>query len=389
MENCHAEAALGSRGTRLLKVVLTLPVLAMLLAAGGADPARSQAASDAIAERVNFPSADGRTTLVGYVSRPAVENGMRVPAVVMMHGRQGAYSTAAHGVYDATTLSQRHQFWGRFWAAQGYMAVLVDGFGPRRYPQGFGRHSYDTRPDELNEVTVRPLDAYGALAFLRSLPTVYPDRIGLQGWSNGGSATLAAMAPDAPGLPVNDPAQGFRAALAFYPACGLKDHFAATVIRPMRRCGFISVRPMKKCRPKDVAHSSRMPAAMWESISTTERRTISTIPGPGASKFLPMRRRVAMLLNGRGPSSRKNLALRRDASERRRADQRPDENVGLARFEMPLTSLLGLPAGRRRLPRKAPAANREPPVRAWLIKYAIGGDRGGERFGIGGLGHFE
>jgi carboxymethylenebutenolidase len=200
----------------------------MLFAVVGPDLARSQSASDATAARVNFPSADGRTTLVGYVFRPAVESGKRVPAVVMMHGRQGAYSTAAHGVYDATTLSQRHQFWGRFWAGQGYMAVLVDGFGPRGYPEGFGRHTYGTRPDELNEVTVRPLDAYGALAFLRSLSTVYPDRIGLQGWSNGGSATLAAMAPDAPGLPAGDPAQGFRAALAFYPACGLKDHFAAT-----------------------------------------------------------------------------------------------------------------------------------------------------------------
>ena len=225
-----ATAVLSSRRTRWRKVVATpyLPALAMLLATVGADLARSQSASDATAERVNFPSADGHTTLVGYVFHPAVESGKRVPAVVMMHGRQGAYSTAAHAVYDATTLSQRHQFWGRFWAAQGYMAVLVDGFGPRGYPQGFGRHSYDTRPDELNEVTVRPFDAYGALAFLRSLPAVYPDRIGLQGWSNGGSATLAAMAPDAPGLPANDPAQGFRAALAFYPACGLKDHFAAT-----------------------------------------------------------------------------------------------------------------------------------------------------------------
>jgi carboxymethylenebutenolidase len=80
-------------------------------------------------------------------------------------------------------------------------------------------------------VTVRPFDAYGALAFLRSLPAVDPERIGLQGWSNGGSATLAAMAPDAPGLPASDPAQGFRAALAFYPACGLKDHFAETRYR--------------------------------------------------------------------------------------------------------------------------------------------------------------
>src|SRR5205085_5448265 len=120
--------------------------------------------------------------------------GARVPAVVMMHGRAGAYSTAAKGVFQASTLSQRHQTWGREWANKGYLAILVDGFGPRGYPAGFPRHSYDQRPEELNEVTVRPLDAYGALKYLRTRDDVVADRIGLLGWSNGGSAALATMA---------------------------------------------------------------------------------------------------------------------------------------------------------------------------------------------------
>jgi carboxymethylenebutenolidase len=140
-----------------------------------------------------------------------------------MHGRAGAYSSAAKGRYDASTLSQRHQMWGRFWAAQGYVAILVDGFGPRGYPQGFPRFSYDDRPGELDEVTARPLDAYGALAYLRTRPDVAADRIALQGWSNGGSTALATMARDAPGLP--EQARGFRGALAFYPGCSLKHRF--------------------------------------------------------------------------------------------------------------------------------------------------------------------
>ena len=177
-------------------------------------------------ERVEFPSADGKTTLVGYLFKSSSETTGRVPAVVMMHGRAGAYSSRANGVYDAGTLSLRHKFWGGFWADQGYVAVLVDGFGPRGYPQGFGRFSYSTRPPELDEVTKRPLDAYGALTYLRSRPDVVADRIALQGWSNGGSATLASMAPDAPGIAEHTPEAGFRAALALYPACGLKDHFA-------------------------------------------------------------------------------------------------------------------------------------------------------------------
>jgi dienelactone hydrolase len=114
---------------------------------------------------------------------------------------------------------------GHIWAQQGYLAILVDGFGPRGYPNGFPRFSYDSRPEELNEVTVRPLDAYGALAYLRTRTDVVADRIALQGWSNGGSATLATMSMTAPGITGPTPATGFRAGLAFYPACGLKGQF--------------------------------------------------------------------------------------------------------------------------------------------------------------------
>jgi dienelactone hydrolase len=192
---------------------------------------------DPVPEPVQFRSMDGKTTLVGYVFKPMIQVGARVPAVVMMHGRAGPYSSLANGVSNATTLSQRHQFWGRLWAAEGYIAILVDGFGPRGYPQGFGRFTYASRPEELDEVTIRPLDAYGALAYLRSRPDVVPDRIGLQGWSNGGSATLASMAPDAPGFARHTPDTGFRAALAFYPACGLKGRFATI--------GYLSYAPLR------------------------------------------------------------------------------------------------------------------------------------------------
>jgi dienelactone hydrolase len=179
------------------------------------------ARADTFPEQVTFQSADGRTMLTGYLFMPPGEQARRHPAVVMMHGRAGAYSTNAKGRYDATTLSRRHRTWGELWAANGYVALLVDGFGPRGYAQGFPRFSYETRPAELNEVTVRPLDAYGALAWLRTRPDVAPDRVGLQGWSNGGSATLAAMETRSPGRA----GDGFRAALAFYPACGLKGQF--------------------------------------------------------------------------------------------------------------------------------------------------------------------
>jgi dienelactone hydrolase len=198
----------------LIRLIELAAAIGILLFAAGAH-------AEALPERVTFPSDDGRTALTGYLFTPASGRSRQAPAVVMMHGRAGAYSSNAKGRYDATALSQRHLAWGRLWAAQGYIALLVDGFGPRGYPQGFPRFSYETRPAELNEVTVRPLDAYGALGYLRARPDVASDRIGLQGWSNGGSATLAAMATGAP----RAGNAGFRAALAFYPACGLKGQF--------------------------------------------------------------------------------------------------------------------------------------------------------------------
>ncbi len=196
-----------------------------------AGPLLASAASGARAEdlpiQVTFPSLDGKTILTGYLFRPHGSQGGKTAAVVMMHGRAGAYSSKADGRYDAATLSKRHAFWGHFWADHGYVALLVDGFGPRGYPQGFGAHSYDQRPDELNEVTVRPLDAYGALLYLRTLPEIDGGRIALQGWSNGGSATIATMSDESLARVRLSQKDGFQGAVAFYPACGLHGRFAS------------------------------------------------------------------------------------------------------------------------------------------------------------------
>ncbi|MDX2204614.1 MAG: dienelactone hydrolase family protein [Hyphomicrobiaceae bacterium] len=189
------------------------------------------AAQDA-PERVTFASADGKTTLVGYVFTPAASNGARRhPGVVMMHGRAGAYSERAR-TYDAATLSLRHAAWGQEWARAGYVAIPVDGFGPRGYPGGFPRGSYASRPAEHSEIAVRPLDAYGALAYLRTRADVDGAHVGLHGWSNGASATLVAISDAAPGIETPSTATGFRAALAFYPACGLQGLFADRPLAP-------------------------------------------------------------------------------------------------------------------------------------------------------------
>ncbi|HEY3742665.1 MAG TPA: dienelactone hydrolase family protein [Bryobacteraceae bacterium] len=174
-----------------------------------------RASTAAEIKTVHFQSEDHKTRLVAYLFEPS--GPAPHPAIVLLHGRAGPYSAAAKGVYNATTLSKRHQEWGNFWAERGYYALLVDSFGPRNYPAGFPAGSYKDRPPELSEQTVRPLDAYGALRYLRAQKSVIGDRIGLQGWSNGAMTALATMSDQAPGR--IEP--GFVAALAEYPGCGM------------------------------------------------------------------------------------------------------------------------------------------------------------------------
>jgi dienelactone hydrolase len=181
----------------------------------------------ALPDTVKFLSRDGKSELTGYLFKP--ETAGPHPAVVMLHGRGGPYSTLRPGVADAGNLSARHRLWGEFWAARGFVALHVDSFGPRGYAQGFAKHSYASRPAAVNEQTVRPLDAYGALDYLRTRADVAKDRIGLHGWSNGAMTLLAAMGMNAPRLAPDKAAQvrlaaptprsDFRAAIAQYPGC--------------------------------------------------------------------------------------------------------------------------------------------------------------------------
>src|SRR5438093_5234022 len=100
---CHAAAA----------VLVGAMIIMSALGAG-----RAQVAST-IPATVQFPSADGETMLTGFVYTPKDRRGERTPAVVMMHGRAGPYSSnvKSSGPYNASTLSKRHKMWGESWSA--------------------------------------------------------------------------------------------------------------------------------------------------------------------------------------------------------------------------------------------------------------------------------
>jgi carboxymethylenebutenolidase len=185
-------------------------------------PTLAQAQNEArVPKTVHFLSEDGSTRLVGYLFEPARRHAEPSPAIILLHGRAGAYSSLAKGKYTAATLSKRHKTWGEHWASRGYFALLVDSFGPRGYAEGFPKGSYDERPDAVSEQTVRPLDAYGALRYLRGRSDVQPERIGVQGWSNGAMTVLLTISAQSPGIKNPTRESGFRAALAEYPGCGM------------------------------------------------------------------------------------------------------------------------------------------------------------------------
>lgn len=114
------------------------------------------------------------------------------PAVILLHGCGG--------------LSGRGTLWAERLRAWGYLSLRVNSLAARGLKRVCGGGSL--RPEE------RIPDVLAALAYLRTRPDVAGRQVALMGWSHGGSATLATLG-NAPA----EPAEGFRAAIAFYPSC--------------------------------------------------------------------------------------------------------------------------------------------------------------------------
>lgn len=176
-------------------------LIAMLATASGAAPAQ---------DKVRFPSHDADitkaapTALEGLLYRPSGDGPF--PAIVLLHGCGGLYGR------DGVP-TPRHHDWAWRFHALGYVALHVDSFTPR------GVREICSRADRtISPARERPRDAYGALIYLQSLPFVQADRIGLMGWSNGGSTTLYAVDATARARP-RQLRHDFRAAVAFYPGC--------------------------------------------------------------------------------------------------------------------------------------------------------------------------
>ena len=126
------------------------------------------------------------------------------PAVLVMHSCAG--------------IADNERSWAGRLVGWGYAALVVDSFGPR------GQRNICERTDFI-PATVRAQDAFNAAIYLRTLPDILPDRIGVMGFSHGGSTTLFAAIGEA--IPVDRGGRPFQAAVAYYPGCS-----GGTIVSP-------------------------------------------------------------------------------------------------------------------------------------------------------------
>lgn len=163
-----------------------------LIVAVGASTARAQTTSPpSIA--ITFPGADGTLQLAGHLYRP--DGGAPFPALVLLHGCGG--------------ISPTHHWWAETLRKWGYVALVVDSFGPRG-------ETIVCDTLKVDPQHARMPDAYAARAYLARQPFVDGTRIGVMGWSHGGSTTLHVV--DDVYLSRLRPTP-FNAAIAFYPGC--------------------------------------------------------------------------------------------------------------------------------------------------------------------------
>ena len=158
-------------------------------------------------ERVSFPSFDGPgnapVVLNGYFfAAPASP----APAIAMFHGCGGAYDKSG-------ALTRRMREYAALFNGLGMHVLVVDSL-TARYAKELCTQRLGTR--RITQAN-RRLDALGAIAYLADRADVDASRIGLIGWSNGGSTVLSAT-----NLHHRDVAAAIvkpAFAIAFYPGC--------------------------------------------------------------------------------------------------------------------------------------------------------------------------
>jgi dienelactone hydrolase len=171
--------------------------LALVVAAHGANAQ----------QRVAFPSLDGAGNApVVLTGTWLAASAATAPAIALFHGCGGAYDRRGE-------LTARLRNYAALFNRAGFHVLVVDSLTPRYETEICTQRLGKRRVTQAN----RRLDALGAVAYLAGRSDVDARRIGLVGWSNGGSTVLAAT-----NLRHRDVAEAQTKAafsVAFYPGC--------------------------------------------------------------------------------------------------------------------------------------------------------------------------
>ncbi|MCX4244256.1 dienelactone hydrolase family protein [Paraliomyxa miuraensis] len=190
---------------------------------------------DAPVDLVEFDNDRGESllgVLVGPESLPPPEP---MPAVVILHGSGGLFSTPDRDD-ELLEVSPQYADWAAMLSPRGHVVMLPSSFYSRGYFE-WDDHPRDV--DELERMIMRTYDAYGALRFLCEQPFVDCERVALLGFSNGGSVTLMTMHEGLDGvsgmsqLTPAEQRERFVRAVSYYPGCelqGLADDYFPAVL---------------------------------------------------------------------------------------------------------------------------------------------------------------
>jgi dienelactone hydrolase len=203
----HAQKKSGAVALALILAMIFSINGAKVFAVGRAGEELPTPASLIEPQKVVFPSEDAELTggkptmLEGYLFRP--EGPGPFPAIVGLHG--------CSGLFTADLINARYTDWGGRLAALGYVVFFPDSFGPR------GNTEVCRQKDRssFSPHRERPRDAVGALRWLQKQAIVQRERVGLMGWSNGGTTLLSTIGA----LSKKAGSDGFQVAIAFYPGC--------------------------------------------------------------------------------------------------------------------------------------------------------------------------
>jgi dienelactone hydrolase len=159
-------------------------------------------------ERVTLPSLDRSggqpVELIGFWF--AAPGAAAAPAVVLLHGCGGTYDRQGG-------LSERTREYARLLNDHGMHALVLDSLTPRGEKELCTQRIGTRRVTQAN----RRLDALAAVEWLAHRPDVDARRVGLMGWSNGGSTLLAALNTRHADVAAAAVKPAF--AVAFYPGC--------------------------------------------------------------------------------------------------------------------------------------------------------------------------